>query len=436
MATAHHTRTTSGLEEPLKQASRPLVGEVFAFADELPVQARLALSALLAAPGHPPAILPGQLAASSLPVDLPARSEIPQAIEAGLTPQAIESLAHHRLGAVVPALARCDPDAVVRSAPAHVRALLSTHAAESATLARFTVREICGWPGVGPRRVAQLVGAAVGAASDFVAERHLGPDWIPDRCLALLTEALATAGDERDRGVFENGVLPLGSPVTRPELATALGVSAEQARRLARRTAGRVRAALDQAPAAVGELAVAVSERLGAAAPRAAVDDALASHGLPALPDTRSRLLLWAAGPYQEVDGHPGWIAVDPAGLIGRTKQVIHEDGGVRPLEHVAEDLRLEGIDPAHIECWLARQPVRVADGLVVATTGRASDVAERALHAFGRPMTVDEIAAWMHREPQEFDQLRAAPDRRFAVTGVPALALVEWGGDPGPVSA
>lgn len=466
----------------MTQISRSVFRDVFAFAEALAVPVRLQLSALLAAPGHPPAILPRQLASSRLPVDLQARAEIRRTIEAGITAQTIETLAPHRLAAIVPALVRCDPEEPARSASPQLPVLVRKHAPESAPLAGFTIRQIYGWPGVGPRRVVHLIGAAVGAALDVVGEEHAVPvvaNPIPDdvrrviaydaarggqlsglledlrtagppevaaaarrllswskvkseRCLTVFAEALAAGGDERDRGVFENGVLPLGPSVTRPELAAALGVSAEWVRRLALRATVRVVAVLDHAPTRVGELAATVFERLGSAAPGSAVDDALASLGLPSLPDTRSRLLLWIAGPYRDVDGHPGWVAVDPAGLVGQTLRLIHQDGGVRPTDHVANELRTEGIVAEHVESWLARQPVRVGEGLVVATTGSPGDIAERALHAHGQPMTVDEIAEWVRVIPHGFEELRSTPDRRFVRTGGHALALVEWGTDPG----
>ena len=482
----------------MKQTSESVFWDVFAFPDALPVQARLRLAALLAVPGQPTAILPRQLASSPLPVDPEAREAIRTAIEGGVTTHTIETLEPHRLDAVVPALASCDSGATARSLPSPVRVLLAKHATEAAPLGGFTIGQIRSWPGFGPRRVVQLIGAAVGAALDVAAKGqavpsvayptpnptpnptpHPTPDDIatvlaydatkdgqlrgllqnlcaagppevaaaarrvlasptgePDRRLTVFAEALAAAGDERDRGVFENGVLPLGPPVTRPELADALGISADRVNRLATRAAQRVNAALNDPPTAVRELAAAVSGRLGAASPRTAADETLASLGLPALPDSRSRLLLWMSGPYREVDGHSDWVAVDPAGLVGQTRRLIHEDGGVRPVDHVAKELRIEGIVAEHVEGWLARQPVRVSDGLVVAMTGRPGDVAERALHAHGRAMTVDEIAAWVHGVPRGFEELRSAPDRRFVVIGGEALALAEWGewgADPGP---
>lgn len=96
-------KTAVAWEESLSQISRSVFRDVFASAEALAVPVRLQLSALLAAPGHPRAILPRQLASSRLPVDLQARAEIRRTVEAGITAQTIETLAPHRLAAIVPA---------------------------------------------------------------------------------------------------------------------------------------------------------------------------------------------------------------------------------------------------------------------------------------------------------------------------------------------
>lgn len=465
----------------MTQNPRPVLRDVFALPETLAAPVRLQLSALLAAPGHPPAILPHQLAWSGLPVDPGARAEIARLIEAGITAQSIQALEPHRLAAIVPALVRCDLQEPARTAPPQLRALLLKHSRASAPLAGFTIRQIGGWPGVGPRRVAQLIGVAVGAAMEVLDQEQsvpvvanpipddvrrviahdaagggqlsavladlltTGPSEVaaaarrllswskvePEQCLTGLAEVLAAGGDERDRGVFENLLLPLGPSVTRPELAAALGLGPERVRQLAVRAGERVAAALDRAPAAVGLLAATLSERLGSAAPGSALDEALASLGLPPLPDTRSRLVLWRAGPYREVDGHPGWVAVDPAGLAAQTGRLIHQDGGVHPTDHLVQELRAEGIVAEHARSWLDRQPVRIGEGLVVAITGSPADIAERVLHAHGRAMTVDEIAEWVRVRLPGFEELRSTADRRFMVTGGQAFALVEWGPDP-----
>ena len=472
-------REIVALEDLMQQNSKPVLADVFPFADALTAQARLRLAALLAVPGRPPAILPGELASFPLPVDRDVRSAVRDAIEGGFGWPTQAELAPCRLDAVIPALARCDPAALARSAPSQLCVPLAQHLMGT-PLAEFTIGQIDGWSGFDPRRVAQLVGFAVGAALDVIGPRQPVPSVAnptmddlstvlahdaamggelrrllenlcsagpldvggaagrvlaavaagPDRRLAFFDEALAACGDERDRGVFENAVLPLGPPVTRPELAVALGIGVDRVRRLAARAAQRVGSALDHAPSAVRQLTTTVSERLGAAVPRTAVHEALASLGLPALPDSRSRLLLWMAGPYRPVDGHPGWVAVEPAGLVAETRRLIHEDGGVRPVEHVVNELGMLGIAAAHAEGWLARQPVRVCHGLVVATTGAPGDVVERALHAQGRAMAVDEMAGWVPDGRSGIEKLWTASDRRFVTDG-DALALTEWGGAP-----
>lgn len=119
----------------MTQISRPVLRDVFALPETLAAPVRLQLAAQLAAPGHPPAILPHQLAWSGLPVDSGARAEICRLIEAGITVQSIQALKPHRLAAIVPALVRCDLKEPARSAPPQLRALLRKHSRASAPLA-------------------------------------------------------------------------------------------------------------------------------------------------------------------------------------------------------------------------------------------------------------------------------------------------------------
>ena len=116
------------------------------------------------------------------------------------------------------------------------------------------------------------------------------------------------------------------------------------------------------------------------------------------------------AGRYRAVAGHPGWIALDPAELTAETRRMLHEDGGVRVVEHVAKELQSLGVATHHVDAWLARQPVRVADGLVVVTTGSPADIAERALHACGRPLSMEEMAAWLPGGWDRTEELWSAP--------------------------
>lgn len=473
-------------EDPQRLGAPTVVGDVFAPVELLAAETRLELSALLAVPGRLPAILPADIAALPLPPDPPTRRAVLAAIESGLSTDSFTALAGRRLDAVVPALSRPAADALIDSLPRPVLARLPDRMT-GAALAELTIGEIAGWPGFGRRRVAALVVAAVaagleaGAAADTAAaataaaavddlvtvldhDGEVGGDLrryltdlaasappdvqaaaarllhLPsatDRRLALLDELLAAAGDHRDRAVFEHGVLPLGPPATRLDLAAALGIGGERIRQLQQRAGERIDAAVAGAPAALTELAALVGEGLGAAAPRAAVAEILAELDLPPLPDPRSRLVVHMAGRYRPVTGHPGWIALDPPELITETNRMLHEDGGVRLAEQVTKELYAFGLPFEHVDAWLARQPVVVRDGLLIVTTGTPGDVAERLLHASGTPLTIDDLTAelpgdWWDR----VEGLWSARDRRFTVTDDDELALAEWDADPTPAAA
>ena len=261
------------------------------------------------------------------------------------------------------------------------------------------------------------------AVERMLTSSPVGADWR----LSCLERVLAAAGDVRDRAVFEHLVLGPGPWVERGVVAASIGVGQERLRQLRLRASERVDAAAGHSPLEVRELPTAVAGEVGSAAPRTAIDHALASLGLPGLCDPRSRLLVRMAGPYRHVDGHPDWVAVDPAELVAETRRMLREDGGVRLAEHVAKELRTLGMADEHVAAWLARQPVRIVDGLVVAMTGTPADVAERALHARGRPMSLDELAAWLPGEFADVETLWSARDRRFLVGDDDALALAEW---------
>ncbi|MGH9138656.1 MAG: hypothetical protein ACRD0G_16700 [Acidimicrobiales bacterium] len=460
-------------EDSMEQTWQPVLGNVFAPVEVLTVPARLELAALVTVPGRAPAILSSQLVTLPLPAESDVLTAVGEAILAGLGPSAIAVLHDRRLDSVVPLLSSCDGDPVARFLPVRLRGLVARHTI-GVPVVELTVGEVADCPGIGPHGVTTVVAAAVAAALEVVgdtADARAGPT-LEDvvmvlahdaarsgvmRCvlaetvasgpphvrvaaarmlsmaepgadrLSALDRVLAAAGDVRDRAVFEHVVLGPRPSMARRDVAAALGVGLERLRQLGVRAIERVDAAADHGPVEVRELATTVAGLVGWAAPGAAVDESLVSLGLPALPDSRSRLLLRMAGPYHHVDGHPGWVALEPAELLVQTRRLIHEDGGVRAREDVARELHLLGMAGGHVADWLARQPVRVSDGLVVATTGTPGDVAERALHACGRAMTVDELAVWVPGSRESVEALWSARDRRFVVTDSDALALAEW---------
>lgn len=460
----------------MEQTSQPVLGDVFAPVDVLTVPARLDLTALLTVPGRSLAILPAELASRTLPVAPEVLSAVGEAIASGIGAPAISVMREHRLDAVVPVLRGCDNDAVARFLPARLRGILERHIGAS-SIVGLTVGDVAECSGIGPHGVGTVITAAVTAGLDvlvagattpastspslddvaivlahdasrsgtihrLLAEAAAsGPPYVrqaaermltmagsvKDRRVDSLERALAVAGHVRDRAAFEHTVLVPRPARNRSDIAAGLGIGLERLRQLRIRATERIDEAAKHCPGEVHDLAMTVNLLVGSAAPCAAVDEVMAEHGMPTLRDPRSRLLLRMAGPYHDVDGHPGWVAVDPAELVAETRRAIHEDGGVRLAEHVAKELVSLGMGSDHVAAWLARQPVRLVDDLVVATTGTCGDIVERALHARGQEMTIDELADWIPGGQASIEVLWSARDRRFVVTHDDALALAEW---------
>ena len=460
----------------MEQTSQLVLGDIFAPVDVLAVPARLDLTALLTVPGRSPAIVPAELAARTLPAAREALIAVGEAIASGIGPPAISALREHQLDAVVPVLRGRDEAAVVPFLPVRLRRILERHIGGE-PIVELTVGDVAACSGIGPRRVGAVIAAAVAAGLAVLVARAITPastnprldgvamvladdasgsgairrlladaaasgppavrraaervlitaESATDRRLEFLERLLAAAGDVRDRAVFEHIVLTPGPGSNRSAVSAALGIGLERLRQLRVRATERIDEATAHCPDDVHDLAMTVGGLVGSAAPCAAVEEVMAGLGMPPLRDSRSRMLLRMAGPYHDVDGHSGWLAVDPAELVAETLRAIHEDGGVRLAEHVAKELISLGMDGAHVATWLAGQPVRVVDDLVVATTGTCSDVVERALHARGQEMTIDELADWVPGGPASLETLWSARDRRFVVTDHDALMLAEW---------
>lgn len=468
----------------------PRLGDLFSGWDELDVPARRRLAALVMVPGRPPPLLPGELAAAALPRQIDELHALGTVVESGIGTGALAAWSEKRFGEVVPAIRGREVDIASAAWPIRLRNLLKcNHVTTWAELGELTLVDIRWWVGAGPVAVAKLIGRAIDAGVAFLVDAT--PGWLqepvgvagtmtgdlallidhelasgadqlrrslarfagasypeavraaanrllappPERlgpCLESLTGMLDVAGDERDRLVFEHLTLAPSGSVTVAQVRTALGVSVERVRQLRMRAEDRVRGLTSDLPDDVRKEVDALASRLGAAAPSSAVDEALASSGLPALPDSRSLLALWLAGPYRGVADHPGWIATDPAELRAETRRMLGEDGGVRLADQVAKELDVLGVAPGLVERWLEGQPVRRVAELLVATSGPPADVAERVLSALGRSMTVAELAGWVGGGPQDAGTsglwTLLSRDPRFVRVSADAFELTEWG--------
>lgn len=471
-----------------------VLGDVFSPCEVLAVPARLELAALLAVLGRTPAVLPADLAA--LPVYRQLRVEVRNAVVTGLDSAAVDMLSERHLRDVCPAMVEVRGAFLVPDTSARLQSLIERNGAATwARLGELTLTQVLDWPGVGPRMAIELIGALVGGLVDRgeASGPSRGTGGVPARagsvgsgsnrgiedlailagyeggrglaaaieglraephpeqvraaaarllaglrnkshpCLARLDDLLATAGDDRGRAVFEHRMVRPGPRATLAELGAALGIGTERVRQLCRRAVDAVTAAFDHDPGELAVLGAAAVDELGTAAPTGAVAGFLARQNLPALPDSRSSLLLWLAGPYTVIDGHPGWFSTDPVTLMTETTLALLEDGGVRPAEHVTKELERQGINHEHVDAWLAEQAVRMVDDLVVSTHGAAGQVAERVLSATGRAMTAAELSTFT--DPAGTDGgvggLRALlhRDRRFTWVGDDRFELAEWGG-------
>lgn len=475
----------------------PHLGDLFCGWDGLDVAARRRLAALLVVPGRPPPLLPGELASAALPRRGDDLVSLGAIVEDGLGTEALALLAGLRFADVVPAIRRHGGDIASAPCPGRMRALLERNRVTTwAQLGELTMADIQGWTNAGPVTVITLVRRAIDVGGSSLVEAmpswledapadpadgsgaldgdvalllehelttgtkrlrraidHFVGDGAPDAvraaarrlllapverrdpCLEHLTRMLEAAGDERDRLVFERLTLSPQDSVTGTDVRSALGLSVERVRQIRMRAEDRVRSVTDTLPDHLGEVIEALAGRLGAAAPLAVVDEALASSALPALPDSRSLLALWLAGPYRPVGDHPGWVATDPVELRTETRRMLNEDGGVRLADQVAKELDILGLKPEMVEHWLGEQPVRRVAELLVASSGSPADVAERALSALGRPMTVEELAGWTDTGPQGQGASGLWPvlsrDDRFVRVSADAFELAEWGSAP-----
>ena len=418
-----------------------LFGQIFAPVGALPLAVRLEAAQLLAMPGRPTPLLAVDFAALPIPTTEAGRSALRDVIVGGIRPPTVASLAGLRLCEVVPGISGTQGLVQAANLPARLRAALDQAGwANWSDLGRQTLGAIGALDGVGPKAVAALLTCAVAEAF----EAANAPDGAR---LTALDRLLSATGDQRDQAVFEHlelpiDVLPLdglsnGGPpndpvVTAVAVAKALEIGGERVRQLRARAVRRVREATSGPAHDARALAAVVTERLGAGSPRSAFDEVLAELGLPARPDVRSLLLLWLAGPYQPVPGHPDWlahVAATAETVTAETARLLHEDGGVRLADHVRKDLRAIGIPDRYVDDWLGRQPVRLVDELVVLVAGSPADVAERALSALGRAMTAEELAEWGCEPGSVAGRGGLRRDVRFVQVGPNTWELSEWAG-------
>lgn len=238
--------------------------------------------------------------------------------------------------------------------------------------------------------------------------------------LVVLLDAVA---DETDRSIFLGTVLGNGARIGLSRLAAAHGVSTTRIAQRRDRAARQVREAFGSASPPLPWLVGHVTRTLGRATTIEVARDELERLGIDPSVEHGVSLLLWLAGPFEEVPGSPGWLAVGPRGLIDVTEELLSRDGGVAPLAEVEEEVVGAGMGHPMVVHWLRARGAIVVDGsLVVRGSGKLVDVVERLVEALGRPVSQAELETMLAGGgrtilPGELERVVGA--RRFRATGV-----------------
>jgi len=456
-----------------------VVADAFAGVDALGREGRAALAKILRCPADGLETAPvGDLG------DRRHRQRLVAAVVAAVEPQPVLSaLSGRALSELAPA-AGLLPDGELAAArcPARLVRHLRDHVGGrwSSVLA-LRLGDALEWCGVGPRAAAALVGLAVERGLDGLAERSVGgraarvlgdleavvryedakgysmvrsallelsggphPEGVRRSASRLLASAgqvgggadledaldavLAAAGDARDQAIFAARELSLPTRPSLEQLARRVRLSPERVRQLRIRAVERVRAAAEAAPEGVAGLAVEVRGRLGVAARAADAGAFLTELGLSQTATTARNLVLWLAGPYHPVRGLDGWLATEAEDIVGRTRQLLSEDGGTRLATAVGADLAALGVVEGQRDGWLVACGGRRVDDMVVWTSGTTGDIIERLLFATGTPMTAAELASLM---PDGGDRVAAVLRRDGRFVGwegrAGAFGLAEW---------
>jgi hypothetical protein len=241
---------------------------------------------------------------------------------------------------------------------------------------------------------------------------------------------LTSIPDARGRAAFEIDDLQIASDDWLPA-HELIGLSNVHSNRLKRAARDHVRSAA-VSDATVARTIADLAGRLGDAVDQADMERALTELGLPGTNDPACLLALWLAGPYVPIPGEDRWWSPRPSEIAEETSELLASSGGVHAHDQLLSDLVSIGVSHSCAPRWLARQRVRIHDGVVVLVTGRVTDVLTRIFEATGRAMSHDELATWM---PTNDMAVTVAKELRknhaFLETGPDSWELAEWGGAP-----
>lgn len=281
------------------------------------------------------------------------------------------------------------------------------------------------------------------AAADRLLRRSA--PWALD--LQPLARLLDSIADELDRAIFVRTELAGSDRTSLAQLAPHYGVSATRLAQRRDRAARQLREALDTAPAPLPWLVSHVRRALGRVTTVAEAHVELARLGVDTSAEPDTALVLWLAGPFEEVPGNPDWLAVGPRELEAVTDELLSGDGGVTSLVQLEHALHAAGLARPTIVPWLRAWGAVVVDGdlavrISAGVAGTLADTVERLLEALGRPASIADLERLLADggrpvPPGELE--RALRGRRFRASdakGGGRYELASWPRDGAPAKA
>jgi hypothetical protein len=139
-------------------------------------------------------------------------------------------------------------------------------------------------------------------------------------------------------------------------------------------------------------------------------------------------LLMWLAGPYEEVQG---WIACDRSALPQSPNAMagLLNSGGFATEHELSTHLRMLGlIEPVHASWVSENKALWRIQGHVIDASGAITDLAARYLSLVGEPLSTTEILAGLGTEKSiRATKNRLMEDPRFIRTTKENFGLSEW---------
>ncbi len=231
--------------------------------------------------------------------------------------------------------------------------------------------------------------------------------------------------DERERAILDRVLDFDGSAPTLQEIGDRFQVTRERIRQVE----VKVRRRLDQALASPETRALVAAadrlrDRLGGAVPSELLVDEFAAYP----PDLLDRLILHLAGPYR-FDGD--WYVLsaigDFASCVRSTFDSVAE-GGVASVAALLDALTELGVRTEYAERAIhSDERLSVRDDIVLDWSGSLATKATIALRIAGRPLSFEELVAFVQPNSERGMSNQEHADDRISRVGVARFALSEW---------